>query len=63
MLQEAQNNSVSSRQRNSKFAEDKLDIELFIDLVRQFPVIWRNTHLNGLKITTKRRLHALHGTI
>ena len=48
MLQQAQNNSISSRQTNSKSPEDKLSTELFIGLVRQFPVIW-NTHLNGFK--------------
>ena len=48
MLQQAQNNSISARQTNNKSSEDELDIELFIDLVRQFPVIW-NTHLNGFK--------------
>ena len=36
MLQEAQNNSISTRQTNSNFPEDKLDTELFIDLVRHF---------------------------
>ena len=36
MLQKAQNNSISTRQTNSKFPEDKLDIELFIDLVHHF---------------------------
>ena len=29
MLQQAQNNSISTRQTNSKFSEDELDIELF----------------------------------
>ena len=41
MLQQAQNNSISARQTNNKSSEDELDIELFIDLVRQFPVIWK----------------------
>ena len=36
------------QQTNNKFPEDELDIELFVDLVRQFPVIW-NTRLNGFK--------------
>ena len=40
MLQQAQNNSISARQTKNKSSEDELDIELFIDLVRQFPVIW-----------------------
>ena len=53
MLQQAQNNSVSTRQINSKFPEDKLDIELFTGLVRQFPVIW-NTSLNRFKDYNKR---------
>ena len=48
MLQQVQNNSISTGQTNSKFPEDELDIELFIDLVRQFPVIW-NTCLNGFQ--------------
>ena len=48
MLQQVQNNSISTGQTNSKFPEDELDIELFIDLVRQFPVIW-NTRLNGFQ--------------
>ena len=55
MLQQAQNNSISSRQTNSKFAEDELDTELFIDLVRQFPVIW-NTRLNGFKYYNKKKV-------
>ena len=58
MLQQAQNNSISTRQT----AKQQLDIELFIDLVRQFPAIW-NTRLNGFKDyrmdlkIIKRRLH------
>ena len=48
----------STKETNNKSPEDELDIELFVDLVRQFPVIW-NTRLNRLKITTRR----LHGTI
>ena len=55
MLQEAQNNSISSRQTNSKFPEDKLNIELFIGLVRQFSVIW-NTRLNGFKDYNKKKV-------
>ena len=46
MLQHAQNNSISARQTNNKSSEDELDIELFFDLVRQFPVIW-NRKLHG----------------
>ena len=49
MLQQAQNNSISTRQQtNNKSPEDELGTELFIDVVCQFPVIW-NTHLNGFK--------------
>ena len=50
----------STKQTNNKSPEDEIDIELFVDLVRQFPFIW-NTRLRiDLKITTTRRLH---GTI
>ena len=38
----------STKQTNSKSPEDELDIELFVGLVRQFPVTW-NTRLNGFK--------------
>ena len=38
----------STKQTNNKSAEDELDIALFADLLRQFPVIW-NTRLNGFK--------------
>ena len=38
----------STKQTNNKSPEDELDIELLVDLVRQFPVIW-NTPLNGFK--------------
>ena len=62
MLQEAQNNSISSRQTNSKVPEDELDIELFIGVDRQFPVIW-NTRLNGFKDHNKEKVAWLHGTI
>ena len=37
------NKSISARQTNSKSPEDELDIELFIDLVPQFPVILEHT--------------------
>ena len=30
----------STKETNSKSLEDELDIELFVDLVRQLPVIW-----------------------
>ena len=55
MLQQAQNNSISRRQTNSKFPEDELDIELFIDLVCQFAVIW-NTRLNGFIDYNKKKV-------
>ena len=55
MLQQAQNNSISATQTNSKSPEDELDIELFIDLVCQFPVIW-NTRLNGFKDYNKKKV-------
>ena len=38
----------STKETNNKYPEDELDTELFVDLVRQFPVIW-NTRLNGFK--------------
>ena len=38
----------SAKQTNNKSPEDELDIELFVDLVHQFLVIW-NTRLNGFK--------------
>ena len=38
----------SRKETNNKYPENELDIELFVDLVRQFPVIW-NTRLNGFK--------------
>ena len=38
----------STKQTNNKSQEDELDIELFVDLVRQFSVIW-NTRLNRFK--------------
>ena len=53
MLQQVQNNSISTRQTNSKFSDDELDIELFNCLVRQFPVIW-NRRLNGFKYYNKK---------
>ena len=55
MLQQAQNNSISTTQTNSKSPEHELDIELFIDLVRQFRVIW-NTRLNGFKDYNKKKV-------
>ena len=56
MLQQGQNNSVSTRQQTNKESpEDELGTELFIDLVRQFPVIW-NTRLNGFKDYNKKKV-------
>ena len=55
MLQQAQDNLFSARQTNNKSPEDELDIELFIDLVRQFTVIW-NTGLNGFKDYNKKKV-------
>ena len=56
MLQQAQNNSISTRQQtNNKSPENELGAELFIDLVRQFPVIW-NAHLNGFKDYNKKKV-------
>ena len=43
------------QQTNNKFPEDELDIELFVDLVRQFPVIW-NTRLNGFKDCNNKKV-------
>ena len=53
MLQQAENTPISTRQTNSKFTEDELYFELFIDLVRRFPVIW-NTGLNRFKDCNKK---------
>ena len=38
----------STKQTNNRSPVDELDIKLFVDLVRQFAVIW-NTPLNGFK--------------
>ena len=38
----------STEETNNKSLEDELDIELFVNLVRRFLVIW-NTRLNGFK--------------
>ena len=43
------------KQTNNKSLEDELDIELFVDLVRQFPVIW-NTRLNGFKDYSNKKV-------
>ena len=48
MLQQAQNNSISTTQANRKSPEDELDIELF-----KFPVIWK-IRLNGFKNYNKK---------
>ena len=55
MLQQAQNNSISARETSNKSPEDELDIQLFIDLVRQFPVIW-NTRLIEFKDYKKKKV-------
>ena len=55
MLQQAQNNSISARQTNNKSSVEELDIKFFIDLVRQFLVIW-NTRLNGFKDYNKKKV-------
>ena len=36
MLQQAQNNSISTKRTDSKSPDNKLDIELLIDLIRLF---------------------------
>ena len=38
----------NSTKQTNKSPEDELDIELFVDLIRQFSVIW-NTRLNAFK--------------
>ena len=48
MLQQAQNNSISTTQANRKSPEDELDIELF-----KFPVIWK-IRLTGFKNYNKK---------
>ena len=53
MLRQARNQSVNS-QSQSNLQEDDFDIELLIDLVRQFPVIW-NTKLNVFKDFNKKK--------
>ena len=55
MLQQAENNSISTNQTNSKSPEDELDIYLFTDLVHQFPVIW-NTRFNEFKDYNKKKV-------
>ena len=50
----------SAKQTNNRSPEDELDIELFIDLVREFPDIW-NTRLNGFKDYNNKV--TVHGTI
>ena len=52
MLQQTQNNLIGKK-TNNRYPEDRVDIELFIDLVHQFPVIW-NTCLNGFLDYNKR---------
>ena len=38
----------NSTKQTNKSPKDELDIELFVDLIRQFSVIW-NTRLNAFK--------------
>ena len=45
----------STKETSSKSPEDELDIELFVDLVHQFPVIW-NTRLNGFKDCNSKKV-------
>ena len=45
----------SNKQTNNKSPEDELNIELFVDLVRQFPVTW-NTRLNGFKDYSNKKV-------
>ena len=52
MFQQTQNNLISTRQINNRSLENELDTEIFIDLVRQFPVIW-DTRLNGFKYSVE----------
>ena len=42
------NEKEENSTKNNKSPEDELEIELFVDLVPQFPVIW-NTRWNGFK--------------
>ena len=51
---------VQNKQTNDKSPVYELDIELFVDHVRQFSVIW-NTRLNGFKNYNNKKV--LHGTI
>ena len=55
MFQQAQNNSIITGKTNNKSPENELDIELFIDMVLQFSVIW-NTRLNGFKDCNKKKI-------
>ena len=50
----------STKQTNKKSPEDELDIELFLLVARQFPVIW-NTRLNGFKYYNNKKV--IHGTV
>ena len=45
----------STKETNNKSPEDELDIELFVDLVGRFPVIW-NTRLNGFKDCNNKKV-------
>ena len=55
MFQQAQNNSIITGKTSNKSPENELDIELFINMVLQFPVIW-NTCLNGFKDCNKKKI-------
>ena len=45
----------STKETNNRSLEDELDIELFVDLVRRFPVTW-NTRLNGFKDCSNKKV-------
>ena len=45
----------TTKQTSNKSPEDELDIELFLLLVREFPVIW-NTGLNGFKCYNNKKV-------
>ena len=45
----------STKEKNNNAPEDELDIELLVDLVCQFPVIW-NTRVNGFKDYSNKKV-------
>ena len=45
----------STKETNNKSPEDELNIELFVDLIRQFPVTW-NTRLNEFKDYSNKKV-------